>query len=321
MGEQVDISTVIVTFKSRDCIRECILSLYQGTRDLSCEIIIVDNGSGDGLPDFVRHEFPNVTVLENEENEGFARAVNRGASMATGRYLAILNPDTRLYPETLKTLLSLLEKDQNAVVGPRAVDENGRSLPACRSLPHIGNIVKYPVSFFLRDKKLKKPRRFLLDLWTPSRTVDVTRYNGYLMGTCLVTSLDLFKKMGMFDPLYFLYCEDADFGFRIKKGGCRAFLVSEATLIHLSGRSADQNPLSLSYFVAAYLHYLRKNLSPYHRGVYEIFLFLYILARALKTSWKATDMPGASPWKSLSCFLPWKTEKRGKPFREGHESR
>ena len=307
-------SIVLVTYKSMRFIAECMRSICQAAREFSYEIILVDNASGDGLPDFVRREFPDVTVLENKENEGFARAVNRGASMATGRYLVILNPDARLDPGTLTTLLGFIEKEPDSVVGPRAVDETGQSLPACRSLPHVGNMLKYPVSLVLRGRKLNQPRRFLLDLWIQDKTIDVAPYNGYIMGTCLVTSLDFFKKMGMFDQRYFLYCEDADLGFRILKGGYRAFLVSEASMIHLSGRSADQNPLSFSYFISAYLRYIHKNLSRFHGGVYQICLFLYAFIKTLKGSREREQIHGVGLWKSLGCFIPWKTGNRTEPF-------
>lgn len=314
--DRVELSIVIVTYKSRDSIPECVRSLLQSVQGLSCEVIVVDNASEDGVADYIRKEFHEVTVVENEENEGFARALNRGVSIATGRYLAILNPDIRLDLGTLKALLNRLKEHPDSIVGPRAVDEKGRTLASCRSLPHIGNILKYPVSLFLRGKKLRKPRRFLLDLWDHHENIDVTDYEGYLMGTCLVTSLDFFKKMGMFDQRYFLYCEDADLGLRVLKGNHQAFFVSDATIVHRGGQSTGQNPLSPAYFILAYLHYIRKNLSVLHKGPYEICLFFYALAEIVEAWGKGNKTKRIGLWKSLRYFVSWKTQRMNGAFLE-----
>jgi GT2 family glycosyltransferase len=113
--------------------------------------------------------------------------------------------------------------------------------------------MKYPVLLFLGGKRLRKPRRYLLDLWEQNETIDVTKYNGYITGACILTRLDFFKKMGMFDERYFLYCEDIDFGLRMKEAGYKAVFVSEPSVIHLAGHSASQNVQSRLYFVEAYI--------------------------------------------------------------------
>ena len=206
MREVPDLSVVIVTYKSKEYLPRCLRSIYEATQGISFEIIVVDNGSRDNLADTLRAEFPEVKMVGNENNEGFARGVNQGAGMASGRYLAILNPDTRLYPETFRVLLSFLEKyPSDCMVGAHTVDEMGRTIPSCRSLPHVGNILKYPLSLFLRGRRLRTPRRFLLDLWDQNETIDLIEYDGYMTAACLVTRLNFFKKIGMFDERYFLY--------------------------------------------------------------------------------------------------------------------
>lgn len=241
VNDSIDLSVIIVTYKSKEYISQCIRSILEATQGLSSEIIIVNNSFSDGLCDFLHAKFPEVRVIENKKNEGFAWGVNQGARLASGRYLNILNPDTQLNPDTLKVLLCYLEKHpSDCIVGARTIDEKGKSIPSCRSLPHIGNIIKYPISLLLRGRGLKNPKRYLLDLWEQNETIDVTKYNGYITGACILTRLDIFKKMGMFDERYFLYCEDIDFGFRMKQAGYHAFFVSEASVIHLAGRSASR---------------------------------------------------------------------------------
>jgi GT2 family glycosyltransferase len=303
MDKPFDISVVIVTYKSRAYISRCLQSIRQSAQGISVEIIIVDNSSQDGLIDLVRAEFPEVFVIENKKNEGFARGVNQGASIASGRYLNILNPDTQLYPETLKVLLNFMEKHpRDCVVGARLVDEKGNILPNCRSLPHIGNLLKYPMAVLLRGRKLKKPRRHLLDLWEQNQTLDITKYNGYITGASIFTNLDFFKNMGMFDEQYFVGAEDADFGFRIDLAGFPAFLVADALLVHSEGGSASQNPRSRLYAVDAYLRYIQKNFTLFHGMAYKLCFFILALswtAKAfLKGRWEQTPIL----WQTLKCF-------------------
>lgn len=306
MSDSIDLSVVIVTYKSKEYISRCIKSVREATQGLSAEIIIVDNASSDGVIDSMLAEFPEVIAIENEVNEGFARGVNKGAGVASGRYLAILNPDTQLYPDTLKNLLNFLERHpQNCIVGARMFNEKGKIVSSCRSLPHIGNIIKYPILALLRRKRLGKPRRYLLDLWDQNRTIDVIRYNGYITGGCILTELDFFKKMGMLDGQYFLFAEDADFGFRLKRAGFHAFLVSEASLVHLEGRSASQNPRSRLYSVDAYVRYIHKNFTFLHGATYKtlflLLVFSWTIGRLLRMEWD--EIPVLL--QALRCFVPY----------------
>jgi GT2 family glycosyltransferase len=305
MKAPIDLSIVIVTYKSGEYIRECLGSVHEAAEGVSAEVIVVDNGSDNGCLDFVHREFPGVSLLRNERNEGFAQAVNKGTSTASGRYLMILNPDTRLYPDSLKVLLGFLEKHPTvSVVSPRAVDASGGSIPICRSLPHIGNILRYPVSVLLGGKRLRKPRRFFLDIWEQDRTIDLPRYNGYLTGACLVTRLDYFKDMGMFDGEYFLYGEDADFGYRVRQQGHHAYLVSDATIVHYGGCSARFNPRARIHAAESYLRYIHKNFKLVHGLAYEISFFTLTLlwAAGARIGMQRTDR--AITREIVRCFLP-----------------
>jgi len=315
-NNSIDLSIVIVTYKSKEYISRCIRSIYEATQGLSFEIIIIDNGSGDGLGKFLHAKFPEVILIKNEKNEGFARGVNRGAKLASGRYLYILNPDTQLYPDTMKIMLNFIEEHPMCyLVGARTIDEMGRSIPSCRSLPHIGNIIKYPLSLLLQGRRLKNPKRYLLDIWEQNETIDVTKYNGYITGACILTRLDFFKKMGMFDERYFLYCEDIDFGLQMKESGYKAFFISEASVIHIAEHSASQNVQSPLYFVEAYIRYIHKNMTFFHGVAYKICFFLFVfgwvMEAFLRRKWEQTSillkaLRGFIPKSLCGSLTPWK---------------
>lgn len=302
----IDISIVIVTYKSKEYIMRCIESVRESVHRLTAEIIIVDNASGDDIGEFLHAKFPEVILIENEKNEGFARGVNRGAKRASGRYLYILNPDTQLYPDTIEIMLNFIEKHPMcSLVGARTVDETGRSIPNCRSLPHIANVIKYPISFLFQHKRLRKPRRYLLDLWEQNETIDVTKYNGYIKGASILTRLDFFKEMGMFDEQYFLSSEDCDFGLRITRSGFHAFLVTETSLVHFEGRSVSKNPRSRLYAVDAYVRYFRKNFTFLHGVAYKTCFFLlvfsWVVGRFLR--FERSEVPILL--QTLMCFIPY----------------
>lgn len=277
----VDISIIIVTYKSKEYISRCLESVRESAKRLTTEIIVIDNASMDGLGESLHTKFPEVILIENGKNEGFARGVNRGVKLATGHYLYILNPDTQLYPDTIEIMLNFIERHPMCcLVGARTVDETGRSIPNCRSLPHIANVIKYPILFLFQHKRLRKPRRYLLDLWEQNETIDVTKYNGYITGASILTRLEFFKEMGMFDEQYFLSSEDCDFGLRVTRSGFHAFLVTEASLVHFEGRSVSKNPRSRLYAVDAYVRYIRKNFTFLHGVAYKTCFFLLVLSWA-----------------------------------------
>jgi GT2 family glycosyltransferase len=271
-----DISVVIVTYKSKDYITECICSLKEAARDLSLQVIAIDNCSEDGTTELMRSQFPEVVLLENKVNEGFARAVNRGAKHAQGRYLVILNPDTRFHRNGLNALKNFFEQSNAGIVGPRTVDEDGNTAFSCHSLPHFGNLVRYPLSLIRRGKHLERPRKHLLDMWKPNQTVDLTDYDGYLQGSCLFMKLDFFYSIGMLDERYFLYAEDADLGFRVKQAGCSSVLVNDAEILHVGKHIAAKDSRTTRYFVETYVQYINKNIPPVHGYALKIALFVLV---------------------------------------------
>jgi GT2 family glycosyltransferase len=143
-----------------------------------------------------------------------------------------------------------------------------------------------------------------LDIWNQSETIDLIEYNGYGTGACFATRLDFFKKMGMFDERYFLYSEDADFGFRIAQAGYHAFLISEASMIHFAGRSAYQNPLSRLYSVETYLQYIHKNFTFFHGAVYKTFFFFVIVGSTLGAWLRRDQIQLRNLLQSLKFFNP-----------------
>ncbi len=304
-GEKGGVTVVIVTYKSGDHIIGCIDSVLEAAAALSLKIVVVDNASCDGTVEIVRSRFPEVEVIENSRNMGFAHAVNEGASSAVGRYLLILNPDTRLPRGTLETLVRFVgEKEDRCVVSPRTVDETGSSVPCVRSLPHAANVLQYAFRVFLPSKRFKRPLRWLLDLWQGDRDVDVNPYRGYLIGAVILTPLGLFREIGMFDDRYFLYLEDADLGLRIAKAGYPAYYLHRAEAVHYGGRSARKNNRSSLYFVESYKSYIKKNVPGFHGFILRGSLACFVLLMVLRAAARLDGLSARLLWGTLKESCP-----------------
>ncbi len=278
------LTVVIVAYKSDDHIGACIESVLEAGRTTPLKIVVVDNASHDGTVELIRNRYPEVEVIENSENAGFARGVNQGVAAAEGRYLMILNPDTVLPSGTLEELLRFHDdKGGRCLVSPRTVNRTGPSAPCVRSLPHAANVLQYLLKVFLRSGRLRKPARRFLDLWQGDELIDTNRYGGYLVGAVILTSLDFFREAGMFDEDYFLYLEDADLALRVARAGGASYYYPYVEAIHVGGQSARKNSRSSVYFVESYMTYLKKHGSPFHGNLLRVFLLLFILLRSLES--------------------------------------
>lgn len=236
----MDLSIVIPHLNRKRSLHKCLSSIPQAAETVSHEVIVVDNGSTDGSQEMLRDAFPKVRLLQNEINEGFGRATNRGFRLAQGRYFLCLNNDTTLLPHSLRILTSFMEKNPEAgVSGGKILNRDGTLQPSARSFPG------FETAFFNRSSFLTRlfpknafSRRYLLSDWDHKspRQVD------WISGSFFMIRRSLTEKIGFFDERFFLYCEDVDYCRRAKKAGYRVFYVPEAQIIHdtrYSGKRLD----------------------------------------------------------------------------------
>jgi len=133
----MDISIIIVNFKSKEFTEKCIKSIYENTKNISFEIIVVDNNSEDGCIELLADKFPKVIGYKNAENAGFSKSCNIAIKMAEGRYLLLLNPDTVIFDSTLEKMVEYMDKHADiGVAGCRVENPDGSLQRACRrSIP------------------------------------------------------------------------------------------------------------------------------------------------------------------------------------------
>jgi GT2 family glycosyltransferase len=238
----LDLSVVIVNFNTGPMTLACLASLFEWTRGIRFEVLVVDNGSSDGSPQMIRQAFPQVTLIEQRTNVGFARACNAGLVRAGGRYVMLLNSDTLLVEDALTALVHALDAHpQVGAVGPRMIYADGQTQPysAGRAKTLWRTLAQYCI-----------PRRASGTLHLgerltsrPGVTSPVLYETESISGAAMMVRREILHTVGLLDESFFLYCEDADWVERIRRAGYVIACAPEVRLIHYHGASSRQDEI------------------------------------------------------------------------------
>ena len=236
-ASSIDISLIIVSFNTREVLRESLESVAREQGNLQLEIFVVDNNSHDGSVEMVEAEFPHVRVLRSKVNLGFGAANNVALELAQGRYLVLLNSDAFLLPDSLRLSVEHMDADPTVgLAGGRLVGRDMALQPSARMFPSIlsdflvmtGLAHKYPKSkFFGRFD------RTWADPFQPSE-VD------WVPGAFSIIRREALKNVGFFDPEFFLYSEEVDLCRRIQNAGYKILYWPDIVVIHIGGESSRQ---------------------------------------------------------------------------------
>lgn len=222
-----DISVIIVSYNTSKLTKECIESISACSGNLKVEVLLVDNASSDGTAENIKNiEDIDLKIVENKENLGFAKAVNIGISKASGKYLLLLNPDTRVRKGVFEKLIEFAEGKKNiAAVAPRLLNEDGSVQGSVFRSPTVSRAVK---QYWLADVGL-------LDKYAP-KDKKPNEVEAASMAAFLITSKCL-DEVGLLDERYFMYFEDLDYCRRITRHGLKVYYHPSAQVIHLHGAS------------------------------------------------------------------------------------
>lgn len=233
----MDVSIVIVSFNTREVLRECLASIERERGGLRLEIFVVDNHSSDGSPEMVEAEFPSVRVLRSDVNLGFGAANNLAFPEATGRYVVLLNSDAFLCPGSLELAVRHMDEHPAAGLGGgRLVGRDHSWQPSARMFPSLrtdffvmtGLASKFPASriFGAFDRTWADPSAAAEVDWVP--------------GAFSILRAEVLNRVGYFDPAFFLYSEEVDLCRRIKAAGYRIWYWPDIVVIHIGGESSRQ---------------------------------------------------------------------------------
>jgi GT2 family glycosyltransferase len=258
MAADALVSVVIVSWNTRDLLRQCLSSTLEAAAGVGgrVDFVVVDNASSDGSAAMVRSEFPSVTVIANATNAGFAVATNQGIRHADASYVLLLNPDTRATPSFLRTLVAFLESHPEAgAAGPRIMGQHGEDQASCFPLPTLPR----ELWRLLHLDRLHAVAAYPLARWGSAdpRAVESVQ------GSCMLIRNEALRRTGLLDEQFFVYTEEIDYCRRLLDGGWTIFWVPEAVIMHYGGASTEQ--VSGRMFVQLYrskVQYFRK-----HRGL------------------------------------------------------
>lgn len=231
---QIDLSTVIVSFNTRDILRRCLDAVARHGDDLRQEIIVVDNDSRDGSPEMVACEFPHVRLIRNTQNLMFAHASNQGMAAASGRNLLLLNSDAFVRAGTLRELGRFLDRNPlAAIVGPKVLNVDGSLQSKGFTAPRIGlGIVRVTgLNKMLPD--YVKRRIFATYFWDENKAVtpDV------LSGCCMMLKASVVRGIGGLCEDFYHGGEDGEWCFRARRFGYQVWYLPDAVVEHIGGAS------------------------------------------------------------------------------------
>ena len=274
----MDVSVVIVNWNTCNALKNCLLSVFEHQSALKLEVIVVDNASQDNSVAMVKSDFPNVLLIVNSENKGFAAANNQGIAVAKGRYVLLLNSDTIILNNAVaKTVCFADSQPEAAVVGCRILNPDRSLQPSCFMFPSVLNMLLsafYLYKLFPRNRFFGRER---MSWWKRNdvREVDV------VTGCFMLVRHQAIKQVGAMDERFFVYGEETDLCYRFKKIGWKIMFTPSAEIIHLSGQSTKQMaPQMTLQLRASILQFIKKHRS---RLEYSLACALVWLFFALRT--------------------------------------
>lgn len=273
-----DLSIIVVNWNTRQLLAQCLRSIFDDVisrRQLSIEVLVVDNGSQDGSVALVRESFPHVHLIENAENAGFACANNQGIARAAGQYLLLLNSDTEIEPGALLELFQFLEAHEGAGgAGARLLNPDRTLQVSCFPFPTV-----LKEFWYLLHLDLVWPyASYNMERWRrdDTRAVDV------LLGACLMLRREALEQAGPLDERFFMYSEEVDLCYRLYQHGWRLYWVPQAEVVHHGGQSTRQ--VAEDMFLQLYrskVKFFYKHYGPLHAWLYKTVLLLISLPRVL----------------------------------------
>jgi hypothetical protein len=251
--EDIIVSVIIVNYKTQDLIVETITSIFEHTKKISFEIIVVDNNSNDNSQNIIKHKFDGkVKYLSLEVNLGFGKANNEGAKIACGKYLLFLNSDTTLINNSIEILANFLDKNEHVgICGGNLYTENLKPAHSC--MPVLPSLYLEIDSLFWHiPSKLVWGKNFDFNTSNkPKKVADI-------IGADLMIRTEIFNNLKGFDPEFFLYNEESELAFRVKKAGYSIYSIPDAKIIHLEGRSMSSEISKRKFGLISRKQYYKK---------------------------------------------------------------
>ncbi len=246
MNQPLDLSVIIVSWNTKDLLQNCLNSVYAETKNISFEVFVVDNASSDGSAEMVDRELPQVHLIQNNQNLGFAKANNQAIRQSRGRYVLLLNPDTVVLDGALDKMVAFMETHHQAgVLTCKIFKPDGTVQPSART--HFGTLLGGTLLAHLRFIALMWVHRHFLRRQAPGNSLggflsndNIIREVSWVLGACMMVRRETISQVGLLDEQLFLSGEEVDWCYRAKQKGWNIYFLPDARIIHYHGQSTRQ---------------------------------------------------------------------------------
>lgn len=295
-----DLGVIIVNWNTRDLLRNAIRTALASS-GINLTVVVVDNASTDGSQAMVRDEFPDVILIENEKNEGFSRANNIGlrhlgfdqdqTSPTTPRYALLLNSDTEVPPTALAEMVAYLDREDRQDVGCagcKLVMADGSLDIACRrSFPSPEVSIYRMLGLSKLFPKSRRFGRYNMTYLDPNVETEVDS----LVGAFMMLRREVIAEVGLLDEDYWMYGEDLDWAFRIKKAGWKIMYNPAVTILHLKRASSRKSKIAHQAFYQAMLKFYQDHYRQTTPQWLHLIIMAGLLAKGRKAVWEALRHP------------------------------
>lgn len=239
-----DLSVVVINLNGKKLLDDCLESLRESSPRHRLEVVVVDNGSTDGSTEMVTEKYPEAILVKNTENLGFTKANNQGIEVSTGRYLMLLNNDTRVLPGAFSDTIDYLDKHPAiGCAGLKLLNEDGSRQLSVRRFPSFSQALFNRYSLLTRlFPNNRFSRAYLMTDFEDGKIQDVD----WVSGACLLFRMSVLDTIGALDERYFMYCEDVDYCYRVWQAGWRVTYIPFAEVFHLIGQDTKKVRVKLT---------------------------------------------------------------------------
>lgn len=274
----MELSIVIINWNVKEALKNCLTSIYNNSKNVQLEILVVDNASSDGSGDMVKKFFPKTNLIENTENLGFPKACNLGIKASKGDFILLLNSDTIVLPMTLDKAVTFMKVHPDiGALGCKLLNKDGTiQYEGGRNFPSLYSM--FIESFYLHMlfPKSKFFAKRLMGYWNHEDDREVP----CLSGSFMMLRKKAVDEVGLLDEQFQGWFEDMDYCFRLHKNSWKIFYLGSTAIIHIGGLSANKSDKKLWRFwgpINWFFFY------KYHgRGAAEIFRLIAIMRASFR---------------------------------------
>jgi len=273
----LDVSVCIATWNQRELLASCLASLAASTGPIAHEVIVIDNASADGTAAMVRERFPGVQLIESPTNEGYASANDRGIAVARGRHVLVLNNDVTVAPDTLAQMVAYLDEHPRvgaAICALTATPDGAPQPCTSRYFPTARRVLFENLlmftgleAFFRRTAWTDRVLGYPADLTREHRVEQIS-------GAFLFVRRAAIDQVGPMDPGYFLYLEETDWCYRLRRAGWEIAYTPRTRAVHLGSRSTRLLPDRAAIYRRSMERYLGKHHGPLSVAAYRLQVWL-----------------------------------------------